>query len=227
MRYSAGRKPLAAVREGRWARRTATLIVCLAGAAGAQEPAAVAAMRADVRFHAAAEKIFREYEASLTSQCTEIHPDWTRATHQVYGKIATDAQGYLSNATWAETVPGTACGEPRRFRTLVVVREGKAGVDRMLPGESNAGALLEKDARLTLVGAAALHVPNAQPGCRLDVLDTNIVGHKVPVGREPWSEVWLVRFCGRKLEIPITFVPDAVGGGTSFNVEQKKVVEVR
>lgn len=196
--------------------------------ARAQEPAAVSAMRGDARFHAAAEKMFRDYEASLSTPCTDVQADWSRATHLVYGQIATDAQGYLSNATWAETVPGTACGEPRRFRALVVIRGGKAGVDRMLPGESNASALLEKDLRLSLIGAIRAHLgPGAQLDCPLDVLDTNIVGHQVPRGRDTWSEVWLVRVCGRRMQIPVTFVPDNVGSGTSFNIETKKIVDVK
>jgi len=192
----------------------------------AQEPPSVATTRQDPRFHALAEHQFLAYEASLTTHCTDIHPDWTKATHHVYGAIATDQQGYPYNAKWAEQVPGTACGEPRRFRAMVLVRQGSISTLRMLPGGSETTEQLEHDMRDPLLTAAEGFARDIQPTCAVDVLDTHTVGAP-PQGRAVWYESWLVRICAHRLNVPITFVPDATGPGTSFGISSSDITAAR
>jgi hypothetical protein len=31
-----------------------------------------------------------------------------------------------------------------------------------------------------------------------------------------WNEAWTFRVCGQAIDVPMTFIPDAVGGGTTF-----------
>jgi hypothetical protein len=191
----------------------------------AQEPPSIASTSQDPRFHAIVEKQFLEYEASLATHCKDIHPDWSHATHHVYGSIKLDKDGYPFTATWAEQVPGTACGEPRRFRAMIVIRDGRLDTARMLPGDSETSAVLENDVRDPLLAAAEGFNHEIKPSCAIDVLDTHILGSAVPLA--PWQEIWLVNICGHRLNIPITFLPDAKGPGTSFSISSDKISAAR
>jgi hypothetical protein len=191
----------------------------------AQEPPSIASTRQDPRFHALVEQQFLAYEASLVTHCKAIHPDWSHATHHLYGSVELDKDGYPFKATWAEQVPGTACGAPRRFRAMILVREGKLDTARMLPGDSETSAQLESDVRDPLLAAAEGYSRDIKPTCAIDVLDTHILGSAVPPAA--WKEVWLVNTCGHRLNIPITFIPDAKGPGTSFSISSDKITEAR
>lgn len=220
-------------------------------------------------FHAAAEAQFNTYEAALSTHCKVVQPDWSKATHLLYGDAESAMDGNLVNATWVESVPGTACGQSRRYRVLVIIRAGKASVVSVLPGESFAGPQLENDAKLPLSAAVTAYwlsdegrkedsfrkataparntcgndptSPDAGPqkdpttlrtGQRtvslnrnavVDVIDTRLAGPLPKAGKQPWGEVWTVSNCGRKLAVPIQFVPDAVGEGTSIHIASKEI----
>ena len=191
----------------------------------AEEPPSIASTRQDPRFHSTVEQQFLAYEASLATHCKDIHPDWSRATHSLYGPVEVDKDGYPFNASWAEQVPGTACGQPRRFRAMVLVVNGRLDTARMLPGDSVTSAQLEADVRDPLLGAAEGFARDIKPSCAIDVLDTHFVGSFVP--HSPWQEVWLVNICGHRLNIPITFIPDAKGPGTSFSISSAKISDAR
>jgi hypothetical protein len=189
----------------------------------AQEPPSIASTRQDPRFHALAEQQFLVYEATLATHCKDIHPDWTHATHLLYGPVEVDKDGYPFKATWAEQVPGTACGQPRRFRTMVLVRDGRISTARMLPGDSGTSEQLENDLRDSLLGAAEGFARDIKPSCAVDVLDTTLLS----APPKPWQEVWVVNICGHRLKVPITFIPDAKGPGTSFSISSANITEVR
>jgi hypothetical protein len=201
----------------------ASLLALFALPPQAQEPPSIAATRQDPRFHAIVEQQLLTYEASLTTHCKDIHPDWSRATHHLYGPVEVDKDGYPYTATWAEQVSGTACGEPRRFRAMILVRNGKLDTAHMLPGDSETSAQLESDVRDPLLGAAEGFSRDIKPSCAVDVLDTRITGKFAPPA--PWQETWLVNICGHRLNIPITFIPDAKGPGTSFSISSDKITE--
>jgi hypothetical protein len=55
------------------------------------------------------------------------------------------------------------------------------------------------------------------------VLDTKLSGPPPSQPKQPWLETWLVQTCGKRLNVPIQFVPDVVGPGTSIKVESKTV----
>jgi len=194
-------------------------LFALSPAPQTKEPPSIASARQDPRFHALVEKQFRAYEASLATHCKDIHPDWNRATDRLYGTVELDKDGYPYRATWAEQAPGTACGEPRRFRAMILVREGKLETERMLPGDSDTSAQLEADVRDPLLTAAVGFARDIKPSCAVDVLDT----HLLSAPPHPWQEVWLVNICGHRLNVPITFIPDATGGGTSYSISSDKI----
>ncbi len=187
----------------------------------AQEPPAIATVRAAPSFHTAAESQFQSYEGSLSTHCTSVTYDWSSAAHRVYGQPQTGPDGKLINATWVETVPGVACGQARRYRVLVMIRGGKASVIALLPGDGYAGPQLQHDANLPLAGALGIVLPKGQ-NCAVDVIDTHLVGAEPPA-KQPWNELWTVSSCGKRVSVPMQFVPDAVGEGTSIHIESKAI----
>lgn len=201
------------------------IIACTVPAAAAQESQAIATVETSQGFRNAAQKNFEGYESRLSSHCSTVTPDWAKATHKIYGTPVAGADGNLSNATWVESVPGMACGEHRRYRVLVTIRGGHAAVAPLLPGESIATPQLESDAQMPLMKATAEFVPKGQT-CPVDVLDTKLDGPVPTVARAAWNEIWTVRTCNRTLHVPIRFVPDVVGEGTSIRVESKAVTVV-
>jgi hypothetical protein len=203
----------------------ATLLALFISAPQAQDPSSLANTRQDPRFHSIVEQQFLAYEASVATHCKDIHPDWSRATASLYDPIVFDKDGYPFTAAWAEQVPGTACGEPRRFRAMILVRQGKLDTARLLPGDGRTSAQLEADLRDPLLGAAMGFARDIKPTCAIDVLDTHLVGNMAPPN--PWQEVWLVNICGHRLNVPITFIPDAKGPGTSFSISSDRITAAR
>lgn len=91
------------------------------------------------------------------------------------------------------------------------------------PGSTQASPLLVKDTMLAAITHASLR--SGLNDCKnIDVLDMRVSdmtqnpaeGDKSPKGS--WNESWTFSACGRQVEVPITFTPDANGGGTSFTV---------
>jgi hypothetical protein len=193
--------------------------------ATAQE-AAVHTVETSPGFRETALNSFKAYEARLSTHCPNVTADWNAATHKIYGQAQTGADGNLTNATWVESVPGTACDEHRRYRVLVTIRSGRAAVAPLMPGESIATPALEADAQEPLARATAEFIPKGQT-CPVDVLDTKLDGPMPTVARGAWNEVWTVRTCNRLLHVPIRFVPDVVGEGTSIRIESKAVTVVQ
>jgi hypothetical protein len=200
---------------------TAALLLATSTAV-AQNPA-IDKVRADPGFHQTAEKFFRNYESRLSTHCATVDPAWSLAKAKVYGQPTLGANGGIVNATWVETVPGTACGTSRRYRVLVAIRNGNATVEPLLPGDSFASPQLEQDAVNPLAKATAEFVPKGQK-CAVDVLDTRLVGDAPTQSKQPWNEMWTVATCNRKLNVPIQFVPDMVGEGTAIKIESKAVL---
>lgn len=188
----------------------------------AQAPAALVKVWTSPNFQTAAEAQFNKYESGLATHCATVTPDWSKAVHRVYGQPQTGADGNLVNATWVEAVPGTACGQTRRYRVMVVIRNGKASMLSEFPGESYASPLLQHDAILPVAGAVAAFQPKGQT-CVPDVVDTHLSGTAPAALKQPWTETWTVVSCGKQLSVPVHFVPDEVGPGTSIHIDVKSI----
>ena len=199
---------------------TAALLLTVSTAV-AQNPA-IDRIRADAGFRQTAEKEFRAYEVGLSTHCNTVDGAWNLAKAKVYGQPTLGADGGVVNATWVESAPGTACGASRRYRVLVAIRGGNARVAGLLPGDSFASPQLETDAQKPLAAATAAFVMKGQK-CAVDVLDTRLVGDPPAATNQRWNEMWTVATCNRKLNVPIEFVPDTVGEGTSIKIESKAI----
>lgn len=99
-----------------------------------------------------------------------------------------------------------------------------------LPGTSIADAVLQRDSLMTVFSSAYMAVRDEK--CEAySIVDTELL--EAPqygriedgkrYGSTPWKEQWTVDVCGKKVLVPIIYIPDANGKGTSFAVEQKNV----
>ena len=144
----------------------------------------------------------------------------------MYANPIFNEQKQLVSGVWSEMVPGTACGQARNFRALVVIREGRIGLSRQLPGTSNTTPSLERDTLVATMGAVQAHRPQDRLEPPIDVFDTELLGPTLPAAHQSWKEVWLIRVSGHEMRVPIEFVPDQNGSGTSFHVNPKDITDV-
>lgn len=89
------------------------------------------------------------------------------------------------------------------------------------PGSTNASPVLIKDAMLSAtIGALSR---SGLKDCRdSEVFDMRVTepAHDVVEGDKTfkgvWNEIWTFRMCGQMVDVGMTFIPDANGGGTTF-----------
>jgi len=107
---------------------------------------------------------------------------------------------------------------------------GSIPVESRLPGVSLADKLLQSNALFNVYVAAGIKVGN---NCR-DFSAVNTMITKKPVVAKnadgqlyvasSWEEMWTVKACGKYVNVPITFIPNKNGPGTTFTIKQNDVV---
>lgn len=122
------------------------------------------------------------------------------------------------------------CGESKFYNALFFVTgngDAPPTPRAYFPGSSNAGPVLIKDAMLAAVPSALIQ--SGLKDCKeIDVFDMRVseaphdVGDGDKARKGVWAETWTFRMCGQMVDVAITFVPDARGGGTSFTVAPTK-----
>lgn len=96
------------------------------------------------------------------------------------------------------------------------------------PGTSIASSLLQKDTTMSVFSAVMFKLPNCT---NLSVVDTKLLKmpefNKVYNGQRyastPWIEEWTINACGKNVYVPVTFIPDDNGTGTSFAVSPNDI----
>ena len=115
------------------------------------------------------------------------------------------------------------CGESKIYNVLFLAdSKGEAPLSRTyFPGSTRADPVLVKDALTTAAVNALLQSGNKD--CKnIDIFDMRVTEppHDVVEGdktfKRVWKEIWTFRVCGQMMDVPMTFVPDATGGGTTF-----------
>ncbi|MBI5909842.1 MAG: hypothetical protein HY848_07810 [Betaproteobacteria bacterium] len=88
--------------------------------------------------------------------------------------------------------------------------------------------MLVKDAMLSAITAALAR--SGFKDCKdVDVFDMRVTdaAHNVVEGNKTfkgvWNEVWAFQVCGQMIGVPMTFIPDADGGGTTFTTGPAKM----
>lgn len=194
-------------------------VVSAAPFAHAQTPTAIDAMRQYPAYRQAVESVMQQYESSLRTRCASIQPDWNTATAYVALEPTLDDQGRIVKAAWVDTVPGTACGQQRRYNALTVFNAGKPSVLPLFPGESESNPTLQRDTLPYVVGALSAQGVLAKD-CHMDVLETQLPGGHPPKN-EPWDERWRADACGKQYWVKVRYIPDA--NGTTISVRPKDI----
>lgn len=105
------------------------------------------------------------------------------------------------------------CGASRLLNVYIWVQhENSIAVTPMLPGESHAEDVLQKQAYAYALQAAGGPEPNCPTAY---VENTQYVGEEGKPAKgakaSPWKETWTLQSCGWKAEVPVLFSPNASG----------------
>lgn len=119
------------------------------------------------------------------------------------------------------------CGEAKRYNTIFAARDNgePPTAKQFYPGASNAGPALIRDAMMAALARARIQGDFPDTCSSYDVADmvVTVPSHDVVQGTETyhriWEETWSFNFCGRSSNVEMMFVPDKVGGGTSFHTK--------
>jgi hypothetical protein len=115
------------------------------------------------------------------------------------------------------------CGSARVYNAVFIAKVDGAAPDAIayFPGTSLAGMRLTKDAMVSAVQNAI--ATSGQSACKnINVADMALTQppHNVTEGTQVhngvWNENWTFLLCGQRVNVGMTFIPDASGGGTSF-----------
>lgn len=188
-------------------------------AAHAQTQTAIDVMRQYPAYRNAVESVIQKYESSLRTACPSVKADWSKAKAHVAVQPTLDDQDRIVNGIWVDTVPGTACGQQRRYNAITIFNNGEPSVLPLFPGESESSPILQADT-VTQVASALLIKDVLPKGCRIDVLETKLPNGR-PAPAQPWDEQWRVDACGTQYWAKVRYTPDAKG--TGINVSPKEI----
>ncbi len=99
---------------------------------------------------------------------------------------------------------------------------------KRLPGTSIADNLLQRDTLLPVYSAVSVNLN----GCNdMSVINTELITrpefNKIIGGKRyassEWKELWTVMACGKKVYVPVTYVPDKKGIGTSYIIDSGEI----
>ena len=172
--------------------------------------------------HATALASFTAYERGLSTRCDLVVPDWDGASLILYGgspRLSSD--GAIATALWVVNVPGTACGQGRTYRIYVQYADGIRSIRAMLPGTGISSPDLDEDSVPSVARAARARLHRR---CPMEVTNTRLMGGSSVAEGQPWQEIWTVRYCGRKLSVPIRFTPDDEDDGTTIDIDSRDIM---
>lgn len=123
---------------------------------------------------------------------------------------------------WLSRYQLERCGDAKVYNALFSARDGQAPSSRpFFPGATNAGPVLVNDAMRAAVSTAT--TAGVPKDCKTaHVYDMRVTQPARDVTEQGttlkgvWDEVWTFSMCGQLVDVPMTFIPDAKGGGTTF-----------
>ena len=158
---------------------------------------------------------------STTSNHTAC-PFCRRSTSQTTNRIPRKASGI------SVTSLSAAAAEVLQHPVLRQQQWGSPDAAGILSRLDDASPVLVKDAMLSAIMGAV--VRSGLKDCKdFDVFDMRVTepAHDVIEGDKTikgvWNEIWTLRVCRQAIDVAMTFIPDANGGGTSFTTGPAKV----
>ncbi len=134
-----------------------------------------------------------------------------------YRPVSFDGAGAIVGGAWKEFVQAEGCGRTRLLSVLVSVEgPNKLATMPLLPGNTHADALLQKDAVKHAVVALSIAPGAREPNCQIGyVANTEYLDQgteSLPGARGPaWRELWTLASCTQKMLVPMRFIPDSTG----------------
>ena len=130
-----------------------------------------------------------------------------------------EAGGKLVAGSWKEQVKEAGCGAPRTLNALTTASPAGLDVQPLLPGTTIADPTLQADS----VPFAANALGAMPQGCEQGgVTDTRFVAMEgsapgvLPTTGQalhPWTELWTLQACAKRVQVQMRFTPDATGTG--------------
>jgi hypothetical protein len=115
-------------------------------------------------------------------------------------------------------VPGHTCGQRRTFNFLVEFGSSGPVVITLLPGETRASPLLQRDVLQKAVELLRVRVQGCETPVVVDTAQAGLLPPDATGGvAGGWAELWYFDACRRLLPLTIIFLPDGQGG-TTFTV---------
>lgn len=168
-------------------------------------------------YRESARKSIVAYEQTFGAHCKNIIVDFdsVEVRDQVLDPVETDEKGVAIAGSWRERVPGTACGEQRRFNLEVDVTDQGLQFTATFPGDAQSDSDLQQDTLKNIeLNFRMLKVP-VKKSCRIEVVDTHLIGPAPSMLANgflsPWKESWDVRTCGTMYSVPIAYSSDDKG----------------
>jgi hypothetical protein len=129
---------------------------------------------------------------------------------------------------WTFRYTLTRCGEEKAYNVMFYADEagGTPLARSYYPGTSAANPKLIYDT-MPMAMSTARFRSGSKEARDIEVFDMRIdepphdVEENGKVFKKVWSEVWTFKVSGKPVEVPIQFIPDADGRGTTFSIRVK------
>lgn len=160
----------------------------------------------------------REQNGQLPGACdSATYSETARAL--VLSPPQVDGSGKLTGGAWLQSVIATGCGTLKQLNILTSAQQdGTLRRIGLLPGTTIADPQLQRDAvQFAMAGVVQLMSPDCRREAR--VVETRFVEFEGPplstvqpvrVARS-WREDWTVEGCGKRVVVPVHFIPDPTG----------------
>ena len=145
-------------------------------------------------------------------KCAPEHPSAAAALAMLEAPVF-DEKGEPQSGRWVEHVLVEGCGRPWRLNVLMLVpKPGTLATVPMAPGTTRADPVLQRDAASFAFAAARIDPKGCKPIYLADTAYRGVSLEPATIkGKPPWSEIWTVAQCDRKIMVALTFTP-GVGG---------------
>jgi hypothetical protein len=139
-----------------------------------------------------------------------------------------EGKQHPTKGVWISRYQLERCGDSKFYNALFFANSnGEAPTPRAyFPGSTNAGPQLVQDAMIAAAFGAKLRSGLKDCKEKFDVFDMRVtepahnVVEKETTIRGVWNELWTISICGKMVDVPMRFIPDARGGGTTYVVGQ-------